>query len=146
MRIVHTEVEAVYCPECGAKFSETVRHDGFRAGSTSIGPAALPCRQCGCLIVTGQSEWDDKTFAQQVWFVMQRTAWMLGSSLVFASVVAYIVASIATEYWNFDRAHEQSWQLKTFCVGTFFVAVVFFRNAAREIRESRRRKQAIESE
>jgi hypothetical protein len=143
---VHTQIQIVLCPQCGAKVAEAIFHDGFRSGSTTIGPAWVPCGGCGCPILTGQTEWDDKSFVQRLWFVIQRAIWLLISSLVFAGTPAFIIGAIATEHWHLDRAHENRWRLRTYGVGTAILGCVFFYNAAKEIRESRRRTGDVSRE
>ena len=140
-----TEITSVRCPECGAKVAEIVRQDGFQAGGSTIGPSSMRCPGCGCGLLTGQSEWDEKSFAQKTWFLIGRVTWLLVSSLVVASAFASIVTLIVVEYRFVNPAQKELCFLTAYCVGTALIGFQLFRNAAKEIRESKRRTRDAES-
>jgi|GEM_PF-2278851 len=140
-----TEITSVRCPVCGAKVAEVVRQDGFQVGGSTIGPSSMLCPGCDCGLLTGQSEWDEKNFTQKWWFLMGRVMWMLVSSLVIASAFASVVTLVAVEYGFANPAQKVLCFLVAYCVGTAFIGFQLFRNAAKEIRESKRRTHDAES-
>jgi hypothetical protein len=124
---------------------ETLRHDGFQVGGTTIGPFSVPCPGCGVyIILTGRSEWDDKTFMQRLWFILNRTIWMAVSSLVIAGGFALIATYFASEHWFMNRVQVQQCRWRMYWFATALITIQFFRIAMQEIRDSQQRTRDVE--
>jgi hypothetical protein len=142
---MHTEIQVLRCPDCGAKVSEVVRHGGFRAGGSSIGPSTIHCAGCGAALLTGQSEWGEKTILQQSWYIVQRVIWLIVASLLLVAPVVAIGVWAAVNNRFLDPSQQGLAIGAGYTIGTAIVGIILFRNAAKEIRESRQRTSNIEA-
>lgn len=133
---MHTEVTIQRCPECDFEVSHTVRHSGFAAGGTSIGPSSINCPGCGAVLETNTSEWDEKGLVPKMWFVFTRLIWWIVSSLTFGACSALILAKAAVEFEFADASQEERIGIVAFSSIAFLLAVLFVRKAYQEIRDS----------
>ena len=139
---MQTNIEITRCPECGAKVSEVVRHNGFRVGGSSIGPSSIPCPGCGIHIVTEQSEWAEKSLLARAWFFLQLGIWTLVGSVFLAGALTILVYQVAVAYRFIKVSQQTNFGWVVYGLATGLIGLQLFRNAFREIRESRQRTEA----
>jgi hypothetical protein len=140
--VATTEIENLYCPECGVTVRQSIRHQGFRAGGTSIGPSTIPCPACGTVVKTGDSEWDEKGLFQKSWFFLSCIAWWIAGSLFVGGAFACVVGWCAVESRLIAKSQEALCIAIAFVGGILFLGTILMRNALWEIRESRKRSKA----
>lgn len=142
---MHTQVEILACFECGAEVDCTVRHNGFQAGSTSIGPPLFDCPRCSASVATGRKEWSQKNAIQKTVFVLGRLAWLAAGSGFVAGGLTGILRVMALQ-WNWIRPEQEVvFALVCFAVGTVLLSGIVVRNMVNEIRESVQRAASLES-
>ncbi len=142
---MHTEVEILVCPQCRAELAHTIRHNGFKAASTSIGPPLLRCTSCDTLVYTDQKEWDQQNTLQKSWFVISRTMWLIAGSFFICGGAAGFLKLIAVHRGWIDEAKSMTFMAAAYGTGTLILATVFFRNSLAEIRESLIRSRSEEA-
>ena len=143
---MQTAVEVLLCPVCGTTVRHTVRHNGFQAGGTSIGAPAIACPGCGTSVCTGQMEWDEKGLLSKFWFVLTRLSWMMAASIFVAGFFGMLVGWCAVEFRLIRLRQQGLYTLVAYLAGTLPIVVILGRNALKEIRESRQRTRAVDSE
>jgi hypothetical protein len=136
---MQTEVQNIVCPHCGVVVSQIVRHNGFQAGGTSIGPSAIRCPGCGSWVGTGTSEWDEKGFFQKSWFLLTRLLWFVVGSVVVAGFLGAMIGWAAVEARVVGPGLRIHCTLAAYIVISLLIAWIMARNTLREIRDSRRR-------
>lgn len=142
---MQTEVELIRCPNCGHELGHTARHDGFKAGATSIGPPLLRCPSCGILVDTEQKEWDQHTTIQKAWFMLSRVLWLAFASFFICGGTAEIIKAIALwQEWVYPSGVTTLW-FASYGVCTLLLAALFIRNAVAEIRTSLNRSDSEEA-
>ena len=133
------QVQVLRCPECDAFLREIVRHSGFQAGGTSIGPAVIACPDCNECIDTGQSEWCEKNWFRKFTFLLHRFLWFVVASILVAGAFAVVVSSIAEHLrWIPPKQNDQC-AIVAFAFGTLCMATAFLLRIQKEIRESHER-------
>lgn len=143
---MQTEIVIISCPVCGATVDHAVRHNGFQAGGTSIGPSVIACPECGTWVGTNQSEWVEKSFLQRAWFVLQRLVWLIIGSVVVGGGMAIVTGTVAVESHWIDKSQQGTCVLTAFCAVSMLISAILVRNARREIRNSleRTRQSAVD--
>ncbi len=136
---MHTEVRVLCCPDCGTTLNETVLHSGFQSASTSIGPPTISCPNCGLLVTTGKSEWREKSIFQKAWLIITRLMWFCASAFFLGSLCGIVVALSLHEAGWIRRIDRQFCFEVVLSISSLLVAILFFANVIREIRESERR-------
>jgi hypothetical protein len=142
---MHTEVERLCCPECGKEVDHTISHNGFQAGSTSIGPPLIKCPSCETLVYTGKREWDQQNVARKAWFVLSRGMWLVVGSIFVCGGAAGILQIVAVERDWIEDHQSTTFAITCYGVGTLFLSAVVIRNALDEIRTSLQRSQSDEA-
>jgi hypothetical protein len=141
---MQTDVENLVCPNCGTTVGQTIRHGGFRAGGTSIGPSAMACPGCDILVYTGQSEWNEKGLIQKSLFIVHRLLWMIVGSIFLAGVFAGFFGWFAVTVHLITPAQQDLCTVAAFFVGALLVSAILIRNAFKEIRDSCNRTASAE--
>jgi hypothetical protein len=118
---------------------QNVRHNGFQAAATSIGPRLIPCPGCNLEIVSGQSEWNEKSLFGKSSFLFGRFVWWIVGSLFLALPLSVIFVWIGEGLEQMDPLEKNANIAKTFVMFSFLLGVVLIRNIFWEIRESRKR-------
>jgi hypothetical protein len=134
-----TYLEVLRCPDCGVPVRETVRHGLFQAGGTSIGPAAIPCPQCGLLLESGQSEWEEKSTIARWWFFLQLVLWAVVGACLAGSIVGVCGSWLLAELNLLPRTRMTLCALVVTCVVAGVVVWLLFRNALQDVRASQER-------
>ena len=131
-----TVITVLRCPECGAAVRESVNINGFRAASTTIGPPTMLCPACGCELITGLSEWADKSPVERAWFFVRLALWSTVSGLVVAGGGGAILAFVLIGCGVIDEGQYEACSLVFLCLGSSLLAGMLVRNARCEIRQS----------
>jgi hypothetical protein len=135
---METVIHRIVCPNCRTTIAESIRHNGLRAGST-IGPSVVSCPDCGTCCCTGNSEWDEKSLFQRLWFLFNRTLWWLIGSLFVAGFAAIVTGWILVEWRLIHPRKLNEFRLIAFVVGAALIGMLLARNTLSEIRTSRQR-------
>jgi len=142
---MHTEVDILSCPTCGAEVGHTIRHNGFKAAATSIGPPLLRCTSCDTLVRSGQKEWEQQNAASKAWFFISRTAWLIAGSFFVCGGIAGVLNLIAVDRKWIDDANSTTFILSTDGFCTLLLSAIVLRNSLAEIRASLKRSQSDEA-
>jgi hypothetical protein len=142
---MQTEVQNIFCPDCGVLVKQIVSHNGLQAGGTSIGPSVIPCPGCGSWLGTGTSEWDEKGFFQKWWFLLSRLLWFVVGSVVIAGLLGAMIGWAAVETQVVGPGLRIHCTIAAYIVISLLIAWIMARNTLREIRDSRRRVAEAEA-
>ncbi|NQV26092.1 MAG: hypothetical protein HQ518_17170 [Rhodopirellula sp.] len=142
---MHSEIEILLCPRCGTEISHTIRHNGFKAASTSIGPPILKCPSCETFSLTGQKEWDQQNSLQKIWFWLSRLLWLIVGSFVICGGAAGVLKMLALHQGWITSQQSIPFAITCYVIGTVLLSAVVIRNSLTEINDSIVRSQSDES-
>lgn len=74
------------CPSCESPVENYYMVYGFRAASTTIGASTVGCENCGEEVLTGRSEWREKSIVGKAWFWIFRGSWAIPSAMFFGAI------------------------------------------------------------
>lgn len=136
---MNTEIQNICCPSCGATVIQTVRHNGFQAGGTSIGPSSIPCPHCATWVLSGQSEWNEMGVLQKSWFVLTRLAWIGIGCIVIGGLISLMAGWAIVETRFAPPAERSHWVVAVFVLNSLLISGIMIRNMRREISDSQLR-------